>query len=105
MIKEFDIYVYTRNLDFIGIIDFFKSLRWRRKYYEAGEFELHIPLNNQTIKFLQKDNLIIRDDSIEVGIIESFTINDAAEDGIEVVIYGRFLSSILDRRIIKNKIN
>lgn len=105
MIKEFDIYVYTRNLEFIGIIDFFKSLRWRRKYYEAGEFELHIPLNNQTIKFLQKDNLIIRDDSIEVGIIESFTINDAGEDGIEVVIYGRFLSSILDRRIIKNKIN
>lgn len=105
MIKEFDIYVYTRDLELIGIIDFFSSLRWRRKYYEAGEFELHIPLNSQTEKYLKKDNLIIRDDAIEVGIIESFTINDAGDDGVEVIIYGRFLSSILDRRIIKSKIN
>ncbi|MBS5806408.1 MAG: siphovirus ReqiPepy6 Gp37-like family protein [Firmicutes bacterium] len=105
MIKEFDIYVYTRDLELIGIIDFFSSLRWRRKYYESGEFELHIPLNSQTEKYLKKDNLIIRDDAIEVGIIESFTINDAGDDGVEVIIYGRFLSSILDRRIIKSKIN
>lgn len=105
MIKEFDIYVYTKDLEFIGIIDFFSSLRWRRKYYDSGEFELRIPLNTQTEKYLKKDNLIIRDDAIEVGIIESFTINDEKEDGIEVIIYGRFLSSILDRRIIKSKIN
>lgn len=105
MIKEFNIYVYTRDLELIGIIDFFSSLRWRRKYYEAGEFELHIPLNSQTEKYLQKDNLITRDDAVEVGIIESFTINDAGDDGVEVIIYGRFLSSILDRRIIKSKIN
>lgn len=105
MIKEFDIYVYTRDIELIGVIDFFSSLRWRRRYYDSGEFELHIPLNNQTVKFLRKDNLIIRDDAIEVGIIESFTINDENEDGVEVIIYGRFLSSILDRRIIKTKIN
>ncbi len=105
MIKEFDIYVYTRDIELIGVIDFFSSLRWRRRYYDSGEFELHIPLNNQTVKFLKKDNLIIRDDAIEVGIIESFTINDENEDGVEVIIYGRFLSSILDRRIIKTKIN
>lgn len=105
MIKEFDIYVYTRDLELIGIIDVFSSLRWRRKYYDSGEFELHILLNDQTSKYLKKDNLIIRDDAIEVGIIESFAINDSSEDGVEVIIYGRFLSSILDRRIIKSKIN
>lgn len=104
MIKEFDIYVYNRDIELIGIIDFFKSLRWRRKYYEAGEFELHIPLNNQTIKYLVKDNLIIREDAVEVGIVESFTIKDAGKSGVEAVIYGRFLSSILDRRIIRSKI-
>lgn len=105
MIKEFNMYVYTRDIDFIGIIDFFSSLRWRRKYYEAGEFELHLPLDSQTIKYLKKDNLIIREDAVEVGIVESYTISDAGENGIDVTIYGRFLSSILDRRIIKNTIN
>lgn len=105
MISEFEIYVYTKNVELIGIIDFFSSLRWRRKYFEAGEFELHIPLNEQTVRFLTKDNLIVRSDSVEVGIIESFTINDNGDDGVNVIIYGRFLSSILERRIIKKKIN
>lgn len=105
MIEEFEIYVYSKDVELIGIIDFFSSLRWRRKYYEAGEFELHIPLNDNTYKFLKKDNLIIRSDAVEVGIVESFTINDSGDSGVEVIIYGRFLSSILDRRIIKRKIN
>ncbi len=104
MIKEFNMYVYTRDIEFIGIIDFFSSLRWRRKYYESGEFELHLPLNNQTKKFLVKDNLIIREDAVEVGIIETYTIDDAGEKGIDVTIFGRFLSSILDRRIVKKTI-
>lgn len=104
MIPAFDIYVYTKDLEFLGIIDFFKSLRWRRKYFEAGEFELHIPLNSQTVKYLQKDNIIIREDAIENGIVESWQISDNGEY-VEVTIFGRFLSSILDRRIIKNKIN
>lgn len=104
MIPQFDIYVYNKDLEFIGIIDFFSSLRWRRKYFEVGEFELHIPLNNQTKKFLNKDNIIVREDAIESGIVECIKICDNGEN-VEAVIIGRFLSSILDRRIIKKKIN
>ena len=104
MIQEFDIYVYNRDVELLGIIDFFQSLRWRRKYYESGEFELHIPLDSRNFKYMIKDNLIIREDSIEVGIVESFTINDSGDNGVEIVLFGIFLSSILERRIIKNKI-
>lgn len=104
MIPEFDIYVYDKNLDFIGIIDSFSSLRWRRKYYEAGEFELHIPVNDQTKKFLSKDNIIIREDAIEAGIIESIKLSDDG-DKVEATVIGRFLSSILDRRIVRKRIN
>ena len=32
--------VYDRDLNFLGVIDSYSSLRWRRKYFEAGEFEL-----------------------------------------------------------------
>lgn len=104
MIPEFDIYVYDKNLNFVGIIDFFSSLRWRRKYYEAGEFELHIPVNEQTKKFLNKDNIIIRENAIEAGIIESIKISDDGNK-VEATVIGRFLSSILERRIIKKVIN
>lgn len=109
MIPEFDIYVYDKDLNFIGIIDFFSSLRWRRKYYDYGEFELHIPINEQTNKdqakkFLKKDNIIIREDAIEAGIIESIKISDDGKK-VEAIVIGRFLSSILTRRIVKKRIN
>lgn len=108
MIPKFDIYVYDKNLNFLGIIDFFSSLRWRRKYYDYGEFELHIPINEQTKKSLDKfmviDNLIYREDSIETGIIEAFKMSDDSKKA-EAIIIGRFLSSILTRRIIKKRIN
>lgn len=104
MVRKFDLYVYDKNLKFIGMIGRFTSLRWRRKYYEAGEFELHLPVTEKTKKFLNKDNIIIRDDAIEAGIIETVkTSDDGSKE--EAVIIGRFLSSILDRRIIKNTIN
>lgn len=102
MIPKFDINVYTKDLVFLGVIDTFKSLRWRRKYFEAGEFELHIGLDSQTVKYLAKDNIIVREDAVENGIIESWQIYDDG-DNVEVTIYGRFLSSILDRRIVKSK--
>ncbi len=104
MFTEFDLYVYDRNLEFKGIIDFFISLRWRRKYFEAGEFELHIPLDSKYAKFLQEDYIIVRPDAVEAGIIENWQIKDNGSK-VEVTIIGRFLSSILDRRIIKKRIN
>lgn len=104
MIPRFEIYVYDRDLNFLGVIDFFSSLRWRRKYYEAGEFELHIPLDDQTKKYLKNDNIIIREDAVESGIVESIKISDDGSD-VEAVLFGRFLSSILDRRIVKKRIN
>ncbi len=104
MFKNFDISVYTKDLEFLGTIDLFNSLRWRRKYYEAGEFELHMSLDAGLGKFLIKDNILIREDAIEVGIIESIQKIDNGTN-IELIIFGRFLSSILDRRIIKNRIN
>lgn len=104
MFKDFLIYVYNRNLDLVGIIDAFSSLRWRRKYFEAGEFELHLSLDNQTQKFLKKDYFLVREDAVEVGIIESMKINDDG-DKVDLTIIGRFLSSILDRRIVKKKIS
>lgn len=104
MFKQFDIYVYDKNLELIGIIDWFSSLRWRRKYYEAGEFEIHFPIDKNTKNFLKRDNIIIREDACESGIIEGFKIADR-NGKEEAIILGRFLSSILERRIVKKKIN
>lgn len=99
-----EIHVFDKNLEFVGIIDEFISLRWRRKYFEAGEFELHIVFETNIKRFIKEDYILIREDATESGIIESFQYIDQ-ENFTEVIIFGRFLSSILDRRIVKKRID
>ena len=49
MEKQINLYIYDKNLNFIGVMDDFISLRWRRKYFESGEFEINL-FYDETIK-------------------------------------------------------
>ena len=49
-----ELYIFDRELNLINIVDNFKSLIWTRRYYKSGEFELHIPLTSENIKYLIK---------------------------------------------------
>ena len=59
MIKNSELYIYDCYLNFKGVIDTYKSLRWRRKYFEAGEFELHLQANIVNILIFKKYKFII----------------------------------------------
>lgn len=95
-----DIYIFNKNLDFIDTIDNFTSLQWIRKYSDTGKFELHCPITVNTIKTLVRDNLVWIKGSKELGIIEyrNLSVNSNGEEVLKV--NGRFITSILDRRII-----
>lgn len=98
------LYVYDKNLNFLGVIDDFISLRWRRKYYEAGEADLVVaPLENN-IRLLKVDNIIIRKNYVEAMIIDTKIFIDDGYN-VEIKVSGKFLSYLLYRRIIKNRIN
>lgn len=99
--------VYDRDLNFLGVIDSYSSLRWRRKYFETGEFELSMNKTANNLRLLGKDNIIVRSDLTEedeAGIIESWKFKDDGEK-LTITVYGSFLLSILQRRIIKTRIN
>ncbi len=98
------LYIYDLDFNFIGTIDSFKSLRWRRKYFEAGEFEIVLTPDDTIIDYLKNDYLIMRNNYTEAGIIETISFSDNGTDE-DYTISGRFLSSILDRRIVKKQIN
>ena len=71
--------VYDRDLKPLGVIDSYSSLRWRRKYFEAGEFELSLNLTKNNFKLLNYDNIIVRSDlteNDEFGIIESWKFKE-----------------------------
>lgn len=91
--------IYDTNLDLIGIIDTAKAVIWNRRYYTAGEFEVHVPANEIEIALIQKQNIVTKDGSVEFGIIENVTI-EKTEEGEFIKAAGRFGSSLLARRIV-----
>ena len=52
--ENIELYIYDRDLNFLGVIDTYTSLRWRRKYFEAGEFELHLTASKYNMALLIK---------------------------------------------------
>lgn len=102
--EDSSLFFFDKELNMLGIIDYFISLRWRRKFFQAGEFEIVLPVNKYTLQLIDKDILVMRNNYTEAGIIETIEFKDDGTNE-EVTISGRFLSSILERRIIKNTLN
>lgn len=102
--EDSSLFFFDNELNMLGIVDYFISLRWRRKYFEAGEFEIVLPVNDYTLQFIDTDVIVMRNNYTEAGIIETIEYSDDG-DNEEVTLSGRFLSSLLERRIVKSKIN
>ncbi len=90
-----ELYIYNRDLEFQGPLDVFDSLRWRRRYFQPGEFELHCRATRENIMLLLPENIVSRRDAKEAGVIENIEI-----DNEELTVKGKFLSAYMGRRII-----
>ncbi|WMJ81978.1 siphovirus ReqiPepy6 Gp37-like family protein [Clostridium sp. MB40-C1] len=100
-----ELYIFNRDLELKGILDTFTSLRWIRRYYKGGEFELHCALNSNTLKLLQRENIIYKKDDAEAGYIETrqLKIDNNGQEYLEIK--GKFLTNYLDRRINWDRVN
>lgn len=92
--------IMNRSFERLAEIDDYISFIWTNRYYEAGDFELVVVANAENIAAMQKWNYIVRDDDENTGIIEHLTIQHEEETGNVLIVAGRFLPSILGRRII-----
>lgn len=93
----------TRKL--VGIIDTAKSVIWKSVYYGVGKFEIYVRETPANISMLSIGNYVTREDTRgkrndECGVIERVEITDNKTDGRMITASGRFVKSILDRRII-----
>lgn len=85
------------------VVDIFESLIWTDRYYEAGDFELRLPLSHIP------DNLglgayITYDKSDSIMIVESLQLDRSGDNGNEMTVSGRSLESILDRRVVEENV-
>lgn len=101
--KEIYPVIMDKSFTRLAVIDDYISLIWTSRYYTSGDFELCIDASDEHMQLCQKDYYVVRDDDENIGIIEKVTIQ-RNEDGHEVMIVtGRFLASILARRIIADQ--
>lgn len=82
------------------VVDDYISFIWTRRYYDVGDFELVISMSSPVRQYIVQGYYIIRDSLAEVGIIEHVDISSDINNQETMVISGRFLSSVLGRRII-----
>lgn len=95
-----EVRIYSPGMDFAGVIDNYSSLQWTRKYTEPGSFELHCPITANNLQLLKRDNLVWKRGAKEAGVVEDLKLEETAKKA-EITVKGRFLSSYLDRRLIR----
>ena len=89
------------NISLEAVCDSFSSLLWDIEYYKCGAFEVYIAASPRNIEIFQTGRIVGRDDDREhFGLIESVELETDAEDGDYLIIKGRFLICLLERRII-----
>ena len=96
--------IFNSNMDLLGIIENAYSIQWIRNYTSCGTFEIHTPIDSNTLKLIKLDNLVWVQGKRECGVIEGITIEQSASTS-NVKIVGRFAESYFARRLIKNTLN
>ena len=94
------VYLLDKSYDTYDAIDKFKSILWTVRFAKAGEFELYVPADMNMIKRFNEGDYARIEDSDRLMIIEDINLQTDAENGDYLVISGRSLESILERRII-----
>lgn len=88
--------ILTPDFKWLGEIDDYESLQFKRRFNKAGSFELHINLNKNLTETLQEENLVVLS-SKKVGVILHRELN--RENSEELIIRGYTLSGHVSRRL------
>ena len=100
-----DIKILNKQLIPEAVIDTYTSIIWTDRYNLCGDFEVSVPANEYYLSFFNIGDYIICDKSEHVMIVEKIQIKSEPETGDTMVISGRSIESILDRRIIWGQVN
>lgn len=101
-----DLRVLSSSYQMLDILDNFAidSIIWVERYNKEGDFEIYAKFSFELLDLLQKGNYIVSKDSDRVMIIETTEIKTDVENGNKLVVTGRTIESLLDRRIILRQI-
>lgn len=99
-----EVRIYNADLYRIGQIENQTSIQWTRKFFEAGNFEIHAPITAKNLRLLKENNIVSIKGAKEAGVIEDIE-KEESDIKNKITVKGRFLSSYCDRRVIEGVVN
>lgn len=99
-----NIYIKDTSFNITCIIDTYKSFIWTERYNEAGDFELYIPASTSNLNNIKLDYYVYIEDSTKTMIVECIETK-TDDEGDFLIISGRSLESLLDRRVVAGSMN
>jgi len=89
----------------VAIVEAYKSFIWTDRYTDVGDFELYVPASAPYLDKIHNDFYLACSETVKgeiqrLMVVEKIEYKTDLEDGNSVLITGRSLESILDRRII-----
>lgn len=92
--------VMNKQFEKLAVVDEYTSLIWTTRFYKCGDFELCVDVDQKTTGLFKEGYYIYREDDDNVGVVEKIQIQKTQDDQELLIITGRFLPSIIARRII-----
>ena len=93
-------YLLDKDFKTVTILDSFESIIWTDRYNRYGDFEVYTPATKQSLGDVKLDYYLYNAESEHLMIVESLEISSDVENGNKLIITGRSLESILERRIV-----
>lgn len=95
-----DIYVLNSSLEVIGVVDDFDSLIWTDRFFSYGDFEITKIPDQNFIYLMTNGMFLTHKDSEHIMLIENINIQCDIENGNRIIVKGRSIEFLLDRRIV-----
>lgn len=95
-----NVFILNTKFENVYVMNDFESFIWTDRYYAAGDFELEISPSDRAMEYVKFGNYLWFSESEHLMIIEYIESQTDIENGDTVLIKGKSLEYILNRRII-----
>ena len=92
--------IINKEFTSLAVVDIFDSFLWIERLNLCGDFEIYASATSSLLSAIKRKYYLRIKESEHLMIIEDIKVDTDFEDGNKILITGRSLESILDRRII-----
>lgn len=89
-----------KNFELVTMAPVFTELVWRRRFSMAGEFQLTTNFTGEAFEIFGQGNILYKRNVDEAAFIESRNVIQSIDGELRLIVRGRFLPSLLDRRVV-----